>query len=128
VRRAGLPGRDLAQQAVRVPPRIVEHVEAHPFEVGNASACKRSAAMTPRGSKTAHADFLVIPSSSPARPGPTPPEQSTLFTERERARGRGGDDAPAKRLIGDAVIGAFGVSVDPLTALPSPKPSVPSRG
>jgi hypothetical protein len=43
--------------------RIVEHAEAHLFEVGNARRQKRSAPTTPRGSKTAHADFLTILSS-----------------------------------------------------------------
>jgi hypothetical protein len=52
LRRAKLPGRGLAQQAVGVPPRIVEHAEAHPFEVGNTGASKRSVPTTPRGSKT----------------------------------------------------------------------------
>ena len=36
MRRAGLPGRGLPQQAIGAPVRIVEDAEAHPFEVGNA--------------------------------------------------------------------------------------------
>jgi hypothetical protein len=66
--RAGLAGRGLAQQTVGVALGIVEHVEAHPFEVGNALRQTRSAPTTPRRSKMAHADFLITLSSSPARP------------------------------------------------------------
>jgi hypothetical protein len=79
VPRAGLPGRGLAQQAVGVPPRIVEHVAAHPFEVRNARRQKRSAPTTPRASKTAHADLLITLSGT-AR-------QCAVFTEREPAGG-----------------------------------------
>jgi hypothetical protein len=89
VRRAGPPGRGLAQQAVGVPLRVVAHAEAHPFEVGMRGASKRSAPTTAGGSKTAHANFLITLSSSPPPPGPTPPGQSTVFTEREPTRASG---------------------------------------
>jgi hypothetical protein len=62
VPRAGLPGYGLARDAIGVPLRIVEHAEAHPFEVGY----------------------------SPVRRRPAPPGQSMAFTEREPARGRDG--------------------------------------
>ena len=80
---SALPGPGHSQREVAVPLRVVEHVEAHRFEVGNARRQKRSAPMTQRGSKTALADFLFILSSSPARCHPTPLRQSTVFTERE---------------------------------------------
>jgi hypothetical protein len=57
---AVLPGRDLAQQAVGVPLRIVEHAAARPFDVGNARRQQAFGAATPRGSKAARADFLII--------------------------------------------------------------------
>jgi hypothetical protein len=68
-------------------------------------AGKRWAPTTPRGSKTAHADILIISSSPSARRRPAPPGQSTVFTEREPAGGRGGCDGPKNCPIGDAVIG-----------------------
>jgi hypothetical protein len=83
VRRAGLPGGGLPQQAIGAPARIVEDAEAHPFELGMRGARKRSAPATPRGSKTAHADFLMVLSSAPTPPQPTPAGQSTVFTARE---------------------------------------------
>jgi hypothetical protein len=103
-----------------------------PAAVGNARRQKRLAATTPRGSKTAHADFLITLSSSLARRA-AHHRGTPQYSESETPLvGRGGDDAPENRLIGDAVIGVsdrlrcFRGSA--LTALPPLKPSVPSRG
>jgi hypothetical protein len=110
---------------------IVEHVEAHPFEVGNARRQKRSAPTTPRRSKTAHADFLITLSSSLARPGRTPPGQSTVFTAREPARGRGGDMSrkrPPRRYRGRRHRPSLFPSIRADGAPSFPNLSVPSRG
>jgi hypothetical protein len=192
VRRAGLPGRRLAKQTVGVPLCIVEHVEAHLLEVGSARRQKRSAPTTPRGSKTAQADFLIIlfslcpkisaqsangrlfaaaahlwtctltesgrgqgrrrrrrgreapalspaehratphlHSCSPARPRRTPPAQLTVSQSGSLLGGRGGDDAlgkPPDRRCRDRSKRRRCFSRSALTALPPPKPSVPSRG
>ena len=69
MRRAGQPGCGLAQPAFHF---VTSRRNPSRWEMRGAS--KHSTPTTPRGSKTAHADFLIVPCSSPARPLPdTPP-------------------------------------------------------
>jgi len=122
--------RRLAHQFVssKTPKRI-------PSRLGMRGASKRSVPATPRGSKTAHADFLMVLSSAPAPPQPTPAGQSTAFTARQPPFEVAAAAMPPKTaqsaMLRSASTNAFLVSVDsalpPLTPLKPRAKNTPAK-